>query len=110
MLDLLFSLHVHGGGRVVQNQDGRADRQGPGQGNSLFLAARETDSALAHDGIVAFRHLGNEIRGGRVAGKFYHVIYLDGTVAVGDVTLDGVGIEEHILGGEADVAAQIVEP
>ena len=43
-------------------------------------------------------------------GKFYHVIYLDGTVAVGDVTLDGVGIEEHILGGEADVAAQIVEP
>ena len=46
---------VDGGGRVVEDQDPRVDRERPRDREPLALAAGERDPALADHGVVALR-------------------------------------------------------
>ena len=57
-VDALLHLDVDGAGGVVEDQDGRVDQQGAGDGDPLALAARERVAALADHGLVARRTAG----------------------------------------------------
>ena len=55
LADLRLRLGIDGGGEVVENQDPRVEQECPRDGNTLLLAARERDTALADAGLVAVR-------------------------------------------------------
>ena len=109
LLDIALRLHVHGRRGVVQDQDGRILQEGPGQGDALLLAAGEPHATLAYDGVVAVRHGVDEVVGIRHDCGFLHLLEAAVRPAVGDVALDGVGEQEHVLHGHADVIPQVVQ-
>src|SRR5215475_11556387 len=49
--DVLFRLYVDAGESVVEDQNRRVFDYRPGESGSLFLAAGQTDAALANDGL-----------------------------------------------------------
>ena len=53
--DACFGYRVYTGKRIVQHQDARIHQYGAGDGNALFLPAREHNSALSHDRVHAMR-------------------------------------------------------
>ena len=53
LLDEQLGLGVEVGGGLVEDDDGRALEQDPGDGQPLLLAAREPVAALADEGVVA---------------------------------------------------------
>ena len=60
-LDLVFGGTIDGARRVVQDQDARVCEQGPGDRDSLALAARESNTALAHDRFVTLGETLNKV-------------------------------------------------
>ena len=65
LLDRLLRLRVHGGGRLVQDQDARVVQDGAGDGDALLLAPREASALLAHLRVVAVRLADDELVGVR---------------------------------------------
>ncbi len=53
--DFVLGLGVNGGGRIVQDEDGRLQQQGAGQGQALALAAGKVHAGFTQDGGVALR-------------------------------------------------------
>ena len=51
--DLGFGFGIHGGGRVIEDQDARILQQGAGNRNTLFLSAGERDAFFADQRVVA---------------------------------------------------------
>ena len=56
LLNLLLCLHIHRSGGFIQNDDGGLSQNGPGDGNTLLLAAGKAKSTLTNLGIIAIRH------------------------------------------------------
>ena len=108
VLNIFFGLHIHGGGGVVQNENGRLDGKGARQRDTLLLTAGKAGAALADDRIKAFGQLVNEIDAGDLC-EALHVVLGHFGVAVGNVAVYGIGEQEHVLRGDADRAAQLFE-
>ena len=107
-MDVLLGFQVHGAGGVVQNEDGGPHGQGPGQSDTLLLAAGQAGAPLANEVSEAVGELFHKVHVGHF-GVAFHVLLREGAVAIGDVAVHCVGEQEHILGGDADGVAQIVE-
>ena len=60
-LDLVFGGAVDRTGRVVDDQDLWVGQEGASDSDTLALATRKCDAALANDGVIAFRHVLDEI-------------------------------------------------
>ena len=105
----MFGLHIDGGGCVVQYQYGGAHCQGSGEGDALLLAAGQSDTAFADQGVVAHGHFSDESICVSCGGESVYIFYSHIGLAVGDVAFDRVGEEEHVLHGVGDVGAYIVE-
>jgi hypothetical protein len=54
-LDFRFRFHVHGAGAVVQDEDGRVDEQGAGDGDALLLPAGEVGAPFFDQTVVTLR-------------------------------------------------------
>ena len=52
---------VQGGGRLVQNEDGRIFKKYPRDGNPLLLPAGQLDASLADVGVVPLFHRHNKV-------------------------------------------------
>src|SRR5690606_34941707 len=65
----VFAGVVHGTGRLVQQQDGRVEQQGPGQQHGLALAAGKQLTAFADRAVEALRVLPGQFTD---AGQFSH--------------------------------------
>jgi len=107
--DGLFGFHVHSGGGVVQDQDGRTHRQSSCQGDTLALTAGKTYATLAHDGVVAIGHAADKAVGVGSLGEFHHVLFRQVFVAIGNVGVHRFGEEEHVLGGHTDVRPEVCQ-
>ena len=55
----VLGLRVHGGKRVVKDQYLRIYGEGAGDGDALFLPARQGEALLADHGLPAIRKTGN---------------------------------------------------
>src|SRR6476660_3367814 len=106
VLDLLLSVAVERRGRLVEHEDGRRFEDGAGDGHALLLAARELQSPLAHERVVALRQRYDKVVD---LGKFRRLAHL--AVAglwapIADVVENGV-VEQHgVLGDHADGGAE----
>src|SRR5437773_3198556 len=92
--------------RLVQDQDRRVADDGPGQGDPLFLPAREGTATLGDHGGVAVVELDDEIMGvGRLGGA--HDFRNRGVgLAIRNVLLDAGGQQHRILRNDTDVPAE----
>ena len=92
-----LALRVERRGRLVQNQDGRVLEDGAGNGDALLLAAGKPKSFFADHGIVALRHVHNEIVRQCVARRLFHQRALRVRLAVSDVVVHRVVEEDGLL-------------
>ena len=104
--DLRLGGRVDRGGRVVQHEDPRVDRERPGDREPLPLAARERDPALADDGVVAVGEAFDELVRLREPRRALDARVGELGRAEGDVLAHGVGEEERVLRDDADRAAE----
>ena len=112
--DLLLRVGVDRGERVVQDQDARLGRQGPREGRALLLPARQGQAALADEGVVAAREVGDVLRELRdVRGRLHAPLHLVRRHRRGQaerhVLAHGGREQERLLRDEADGLAQLVE-
>src|SRR5690349_9055545 len=63
VLDLLLGVSVHGGRRLVQDEDARVVKDGTRDGDTLTLAAGERLTALPDQSVVTVRLLDDEVVG-----------------------------------------------
>ena len=62
-LDFLFTLGIQRGRGFIQDQNRRGFQEGTCNGNTLFLPAGQSRSALPNHGVIAIVHLCNKIVG-----------------------------------------------
>ena len=106
ILDLPLGAGIERRGGLVEEQDGRSFKDGAGDGDALFLAARKLEAALADRRLVAVGQAHDEIVDAGQPRRFLHLRRARRRVAVGDVVIDGV-VEQHgVLGDHADGGAQ----
>jgi hypothetical protein len=75
-------------------------------GDALALAARQAGAALAHDRVVAFRQLEDELVGAGELGRLDHLLDRHRRIRQRDVVADRL-VEQHaFLQHRADLAAQ----
>ena len=108
-LDLLFRFHIHGSGRLVQNDDRRAAEDRPGDGDALFLTAGEADAALADLRVIAVGHLHDVRVDVCGAGRFADLLRRGVGSVVGDVFRDAAVEQERILQHRRDISAQALQ-
>src|SRR5262249_25510853 len=86
--------------------DARADGECAGDRDTLALAARERDAALADHGVVALRQALDELVRLRGPRSLLHLVLRELTATERDVVADGGAEEERILRDHADLASQ----
>lgn len=59
--DARFGQHIQGGGRLIEDEDGRITEQCPGNGDAELFAGREGGAAFANDGVEALRQALEEV-------------------------------------------------
>lgn len=108
-LDEAFAFGVESGGSFVEDEDARIFKDCAGDGDSLALAAGETDTVFANDGIVAFGKLADE--GVSIGGLCGGDDLLEGDIsaAVGNVVAHRVVEEDGFLCDHADLLAEGAE-
>ncbi len=105
-VDPLFHLHVDGAGGVIEDEDGRVDQKGPGDGDALALPTGECVPAFADHGVVPLGQLSDESVGtGRRGGCDDLIVGGVGT-PVRDVVADGDGEQEGLVEHHPDVGPQ----
>ncbi len=104
--DLRLRRRVDRGGRVVEDQDARVDREGARDRDPLPLAARERDAALADHRLVALRQPLDELVRLREPRDALDLGVAHLRAAERDVLAHGRREEERILRDDADLAAQ----
>ena len=109
VVDLLLDLHVDGTGGVVENQDGRIDEQGPGDGDALTLAPRQGVAAFAHHGVVALGQLLDETVCPRCSRRGFDIGDAGIGAPVGDVVPDRHREEKGVVEDHADVRPQALD-
>ncbi len=90
-------LGIDCGRRLVEDDDGGVFQHHPGDRDSLALAARELDAALAGDRRVAVREPGDEVVDTRPLGRLDDLFMRCARPADEDVLLDALVEKEHVL-------------
>ena len=103
-----LALRVHRGERLVQHQDGRVAEERARDGDTLALAAREADRALAHTRGVALRQAANELVGIRRARRRLQLGARGRGPAEAEIFLHRAVEEIGVLAHHRDVAAHLV--
>ena len=88
VLDELFGLGVDAGGRLVEDEDFRVEGQGPGKGQQLALAGRQSRAAFGYGVGKALGKAFDEGRGVDVSGCALDLGVVDGVVAEADIAAD----------------------
>ena len=110
LLDSHLCLHVHRGGRLVQNQDPGVVEDGASQGNPLLLSHRQLTPPLSHLGVVAIGFGHDEIVGVRRCARLNDLIEGRPRLAVADVLRNGAAEQDGILQHDADLVSQVQKP
>src|SRR5262245_36599897 len=99
---VLFSLYVYTGESVVENQNRRVFDDCSGESGPLFLAAGQTNTALANDGLELMaegfdgrQQLGNPRR-------FLRFLAIAAVQTEQNIVVDGSGKEKDVLRDKAD--------
>ena len=108
-VDALLDLDVDGARGVVEDQDGRVDEQGPGDGDALALAARQRVPPFADHGVVPLGQVADEPGGAGGLGGRLDLVHGRVGPPVGDVVPDRHGEEERLVEDDADVRPQAGE-
>src|ERR1700687_1515983 len=104
--DALLGLCVHGGKRIVQDQNSWIADDGARNRGTLFLSAGESDAALADHGLVSLAEaLDVTVQAGNF-GCFADALLVIFRQAKGDVAADGLAEQVGVLRHEADGLAQ----
>ena len=106
LLHLPFRFAVEGRSRFVEQQDRRVLQHRARNGNSLTLAAGQSDAVLADHRIVALRQLANERVGGSRARRFLDFGRGCAKAAIGDIGAHSVVEQADFLSDQRDRAAQ----
>lgn len=106
LLHDMLALVIQRRGRLIQNQDRRVFQENPGDGDALFLPARELDAPLADVGIVAVLQLRNEAVRARLLGRPNDILPAGAWAAIGDVVVDRAREEIDILLDDSDMIPQ----
>src|SRR5213080_4271617 len=91
-----LGLGVEGAGRLVEDQERWIAQQRPRDRDALALPAGEPRAALAQQGVVGLRELGDELVRVRGAGGAAYLLEREVTTAVRDVRIHRV-VEQHGL-------------
>ena len=105
----MLHLDVDGAGGVVEDQDGRVDQQGAGDGDPLALPAGERVAPLAHHGVVPVGQPIDETGGTGRLGCGHDLLEGGVGATVGDVVPDRHGEEEGLVEDDTDVGPQARE-
>src|SRR5450759_3886007 len=112
LLDEQFSLRIHRGGGLVQDQDGGVLEHGAGDGQALLLPAGELGTPFTDHGVKAVRQVLDKLVGvGNLGGSNYFRLTGAGADKE-DVLAHRAVKQEYVLQHNADLAAQAfqVEP
>mmetsp|Transcript_9798 Transcript_9798/g.27416 ORF Transcript_9798/g.27416 Transcript_9798/m.27416 type:complete len:339 (-) Transcript_9798:248-1264(-) len=102
-----LALAVQRAGGLVQQQQPRRARQGPGDGEALLLAAREPDVPSEADvRVVLIRQRHDEVVGIRHLGRLHREPLARVLAPVADRIDDGAACEHGLLVDEPDLRAQ----
>ena len=104
-----LGLHIQSAGRVVKNQHRGIFQQRSCNGDTLLLAAGDTQTPFAHHSAVAVGQPGNKVVGLGVGCRGDHEFVVDLGIAVGNIGFHGVGEQEHILEHEGEEISQILQ-
>ena len=110
LMDHGFALRVHGGSRLVQNQNRRINQQRASQSDSLTLPAGKPTAAWTDACCEAFGKLIEELRHMCLLGRGEHLGMSCIRIAVADVFINRVVEQQRLLSHHADLASQIAEP
>ena len=107
-LDLLFGVAIERRGGLVEEEDTGPFEERAGDGDALFLAARELQPSLADHSLIAFRQARDEVVDLRHAGRFLDLLAAGLRPAVADVIEDRVVEQDGVLRDDADGRTQAV--
>src|SRR5712691_227686 len=96
LLDDPFALVVERARGFVEDQDPRIAEQCASDGDALALSARETGASLAHDGVIAFGKLQDEVVRARLRRRGDDALHRHGRVGERDIVAHRA-IEQHVL-------------
>ena len=108
-LDGGLAVAVEGAGGLVEDEDGGVAEEGAGEGEALFLSARETCAAFADEGFVP---------SGKTEDKLVRVGGAGGGLDLGarglgardeEIVVNRVVEKDGVLGDDGDIAAEVGE-
>ncbi len=106
--DLRLCFQVHGGGRVVEDQDTRILQQRARDGHTLLLSARKRHAFFADQRVVAVGEGQDHIMdGGGFRGALDLVLRHVAANAVGDVLADRAAEQERFLLHDANLLTEV---
>ncbi|MNF61828.1 hypothetical protein D3C84_434920 [compost metagenome] len=107
LLDQVFALGIEGAGGFIEQQNGRIDQQRPCDGESLALAAGQTEPAITQVGLITVGHgldkvvgIGNVCRGLNLGQGRRRV-------AVADVLFDAAEKQRRGLRDQSETTTQV---
>ena len=105
-LDFLLRYAVEGGGRLIQDENGRILQKDPGDGNTLFLPAGEHHAALTDKAFISIRHVHDILMDFRANRGFHNFPVACTRPAVTDVIHNRAGEQENVLLDDSDILTQ----
>ena len=102
-----LALRVEGGGRFVEQQQGRVAQQRAGDGDALALAARQPRPAFAHERVEPVGKRAQEILGIGVARRLPQLVFARVPIAVAQIVARRGGEDHHFLRHHGDALADV---
>ena len=103
-LQQVLGARIQGRSGLVKDQDAWIAEQRPRNGQALFLALRQLDSALADARVKPMRQLLDELPGVRGARRGHELGFGGAVTTERDVVADGRREQERVLKHDADLA------
>mmetsp|Transcript_147522 Transcript_147522/g.209440 ORF Transcript_147522/g.209440 Transcript_147522/m.209440 type:complete len:612 (-) Transcript_147522:454-2289(-) len=104
-LDHLLGGVVKSTGRLVQEEEGRLLKKGPGNGDALLLTSGQLAATATDEGVVFLGQAVDKAELSVIAG-LHEVLLAGGRVALHDVVADGAGEKNRLLAHIADATPQ----
>ena len=94
---------------IIQYQDWSITQQGSGNGNPLFLTARDAETSLADDGFISFQKPHDKAVCLGMFGSLLNLLSVHLRFRVSNVGGYGVGEQEHILKNIGEFLSQGIQ-
>ena len=95
-LDHPLALVIERAGGLIEDQDARIHCQCASDGNALSLSARKARATFADDGVVALRHLQDEVVCAGELRRRDHPVHWHRRIGERDILADRA-VEQHVL-------------